>query len=84
MADSVPQESQPAPAPVAPAPSNTTTATSNANALTQIDPEFLEALLSSNNLDLDDPLIQAALAQLSSSNNTTNDKDNNKKRKNDE
>lgn len=43
-----------------------------------IDPEFLNALLGSNDVDLNDPLVQAALAQLTA---PSSDEKNNRKRK---
>lgn len=50
-----------------------------------VDSDFVDQLLQGT--DLDDPLVQAALAQLNASNNKNNNKgdgDNSKKRKGDE
>ena len=79
------------------APTNPTPAaaagTSAATGSTFLDPDFVNALLQSSDLDMNDPLIQAALAQLGNSSSSdgsggggtnNNNDDANKKRKGDE
>jgi 26S proteasome regulatory subunit N10 len=53
--------------------------TAAASQLAGIDPEFLNALLGSNDVDMNDPLIQAALAQLAAP--SADDKSNRKRKK---
>jgi hypothetical protein len=57
--------------------------TTTAAPVQSIDPDFLQSLLGSVDVDLNDPLIQAALAQLEGASGTATTKDdtNSKKRK---
>lgn len=64
---------------------NATIATSSVSA-EGIDQDFLSALLSANDVDMNDPLVQAALAQLTGTNipNDIQSQNANKKRKNED
>lgn len=59
------------------------TASNEAQTVGGVDADFLNSLLGSSDVDLNDPIIQAALAQLSGGNPSTEEKTN-RKRKNED